>query len=319
MTVWEVVDNAATADGDDLVLSRCGDEWQVHTGPSLLMSSDEHHSEELLAALAIKKAGSVQRVLVGGLGMGFTLRAALERLPSNSEVVLAETSSALVRWNRTCLAHLADRPLEDPRVRLELGDVADRIADANADYDVILLDVDNGPNALVHATNDRLYGPEGSRAALRSLRPGGVLAVWARWPDERYLQQLRVAGFKAEALTIRAVAHDLPTYTVFMAMRPRSAGAGRGARASDPSSPAGRARDELAELAHPQHRARDRDPQQPVAGGDCHGAERDLQEGHVDHRGLQRGRKQHRAPQPAVDEQPPKHGALVGARVEDGE
>lgn len=232
MTVWELVDNVANVDGDDLLLSRIDDEWQVHTGPSLLMSSDEHHSEELLAALAIEKAGSVRRVLVGGLGMGFTLRAALERLPSDSEVVLAETSSALVRWNRTYLAHLAGRPLDDPRVRLELGDVADRIAEAKADYDVILLDVDNGPNALVHSTNNRLYGPAGSRAVLRSLRPGGVLAVWARWPDERYVQRLRVAGFEAEAVTIGAVAPDMPTYTVFMATRPRSAGAGRKTRAS---------------------------------------------------------------------------------------
>lgn len=219
MTVWEVVDNAATVDGDDLVLSRLRDEWQVHTGPTLLMSSDEHHSEEALATLAITKAPSAGRVLVGGLGMGFTLRAALEQLPSSAEVVLAETSSALVRWNRTVLAHLAGHPLEDPRVCLKLGDVAERIADADAHYDVILLDVDNGPDALVHSTNDRLYGAEGSRAALRALRPGGVLAVWARWPDEGYVQQLQEVGFEAEAVTIPAAAEGMPTYTVFLARR----------------------------------------------------------------------------------------------------
>jgi spermidine synthase len=223
MTVWEVIDNAATIDGDDLVLSRFGEEWQVHTGPSLLMSSDEHHSEEALAALAIKKAGAVRRVLVGGLGMGYTLRAALERLPSDAEVVLAETSSALVRWNRTYLGYLAGRPLEDPRVHLELGDVADRIAESNANYDAILLDVDNGPNALVHSTNGSLYGPGGTRAALRSLRPGGVLAVWARWPDDLYVEELQAEGFEAEAVTIAAVADDMPTYTVFLATRPSDA------------------------------------------------------------------------------------------------
>jgi spermidine synthase len=220
MTVWEVVDNAATVDGDDLVLSRLGDEWQVHTGPSLLMSSEDHHSEDALATLAITKAGSASRVLVGGLGMGFTLRAALEQLPSSAEVVLAETSGALVRWNRTWLGHLARQPLTDPRVRLKLGDVVDRIAEASAGYDVILLDVDNGPDALVHSTNDRLYGAEGSRAALRSLRPGGVLAVWARWPDEGYLQQLREVGFEAEAVSIPAAAAEMPEYTVFLARRP---------------------------------------------------------------------------------------------------
>jgi len=220
MNVWEVVDNAATVDGDDLTLSRLHDEWQVHTGPELLMSSAEHHSEEALAMLAIEKAGAAKRVLIGGLGMGFTLRAALEQLPSTSEVVLAETSTALVRWNRTFLAYLAGKPLEDPRVRLQLGDVGDRIADADADYDVILLDVDNGPNALVHTSNERLYGLEGSRAALRALRPGGVLAVWARWPDDGYVERLREGGFDAEAILIPPPIEDLPTYTVFLARRP---------------------------------------------------------------------------------------------------
>jgi spermidine synthase len=220
MAVWEVVDNAETLNGHDLVLSRLGEEWQVHTGPSLLMSSEEHHSEDALATLAIARAGTVERMLVGGLGMGFTLRAALKALPSTSQVVIAETSSALVRWNRTYLAHLADRPLDDPRVQLKLGDVVDRIADASASYDVILLDVDNGPDALVHSTNDRLYGPEGSRAALGALRPGGVLAVWSRHPDEGYLQLLQEVGFEAESVTIPAIAPDMPIYTVFVARRP---------------------------------------------------------------------------------------------------
>jgi spermidine synthase len=220
MAVWEVVDNAATVDGDDLVLSRLGEEWQVHTGPTLLMSSEEHHSEDALATLAIAKAGTVERMLIGGLGMGFTLRAALEKLPASAQVLLAETSSALVRWNRTHLAHLADRPLDDPRVQLVLGDVVARIGDANGDYDVIVLDVDNGPEALVHSTNERLYGPEGCRAALRALRPGGVLAVWARYDNDDYLQRLRDASFEAEAVTIPAIAPDMPMYTVFVAKRP---------------------------------------------------------------------------------------------------
>ena len=219
MAVWEVVDNAATLNGDDLVLSRLGDEWQVHTGPTLLMSNAEHHSEDALATLAIAKAGTVERVLIGGLGMGYTLRAALNELGTSAAVVIAETSSALVRWNRTYLAHLADRPLDDPRVQLKMGDVGDRIAEAHADYDVILLDVDNGPDALVHSTNDRLYGIEGCHAALGALRPGGVLAVWARNHDEDYLQRLREAGFDAESITIPPITQDFPTYTVFLAKR----------------------------------------------------------------------------------------------------
>jgi spermidine synthase len=218
--VWEVVDNAATINGDDLVLSRLGEEWQVHTGPTLLMSNAEHHSEDALATLAIAKAGTVQRMLIGGLGMGYTLRAALDALPSSSNVVVAETSSALVRWNRTYLAHLADRPLEDARVELKLGDVGDRIAEAKANYDVILLDVDNGPDALVHSTNDLLYGPEGCHAALCALRPGGVLAVWARQDDEGYMQRLREVGFEAECVLVPSIPPHVPSYAVFVAKRP---------------------------------------------------------------------------------------------------
>ena len=219
MGIWEVVDNAATINGDDLVLSRLGDEWQVHTGPTLLMSNAEHHSEDALATLAIARAGSVQRVLIGGLGMGFTLRAAVNALPESAAVTIAETSSALVRWNRTYIAHVAERPLEDPRVQLKMGDVTDRITEAEGSYDVILLDVDNGPDALVHSTNDGLYGPEGCQAALRALRPGGVLAVWSRRDDEGYVQRLREVGFEAESITIPAIGPDVPTYVIFMAQR----------------------------------------------------------------------------------------------------
>jgi len=221
MDVWKVIDNTATVAGDDLVLSQLGeDEWAVHTGPTLLMSSEDHHSEEALANLAIKQAGDVKRVLIGGLGMGFTLRAALNGLPDDAQAVLAETSSCIVRWNRTYIAHLAGRPLEDPRVRVELGDVRDRIAESHGDYDVILLDADNGPSALVHSTNDNLYSDTGNRAAFEALRPGGVLAAWSRWPDESYVQRLRDAGFDAAPVEIPASGENQPTYIVFLATKP---------------------------------------------------------------------------------------------------
>jgi spermidine synthase len=232
--IWEVIDNAATVDGDDLVLSRLGDEWAVHTGPTLLMSSELHSSEEALAELTLEQVDSAKRVLVGGLGMGFTLRAALDHLPSDAQVVLAETSSALIRWNRTHLGLLAGDPLMDARVQLQLGDVSDRIAEgATNAYDVILLDVDNGPNALVHATNDSLYSERGSRAAHAALRPGGALAVWSRWPDDDYTQLLREVGFDAESITI--MLPDDAMNTIFLARKPLAGRSQKTARRSAPA------------------------------------------------------------------------------------
>lgn len=220
MDVWEVIDNCATVDGDDLVLSRVADEWAVHTGPTLLMSSGAHHSEDALAHITLGRIGHARRVLVGGLGMGFTLRATLDQLPADAQVVLAETSSHMVRWNRTHLAHLAGSPLSDPRVELKMGDVAERIDEACDEFDAILLDVDNGPYALVHAFNDSLYGPRGSRAALRALKPGGALAVWSRWPAEEYEQRLGEAGFRTETLTLPVPEDEGGTNIIFLAFKP---------------------------------------------------------------------------------------------------
>jgi spermidine synthase len=142
-------------------------------------------------------------VLVGGLGLGFTLRAALDRLPEDARVVVAELVPALVAWNRTRVAHLAGRPLDDPRTRLQQGDVLARIAEAKGAFDAILLDVDNGPSPLSHAANDRLYGEQGVRACRDALRAGGVLAVWSAGPDDRYRARLERAGLEAEV-------HEVP-------------------------------------------------------------------------------------------------------------
>jgi hypothetical protein len=218
MLPWETVARAAGPDGAEWALARRGDEWVVRVAGRALMSSRQHGSEEALAAIALGRLPRGRRdppgrrrgdragptVLVGGLGLGFTLRAALDRLPEDARVVVAELVPALVEWNRTHVAHLAGRPLDDRRTRLQQGDVLSRIAEAKGAFDAILLDVDNGPSAASHAANDRLYGDEGVRACRDALRQGGVLAVWAAGADERYRARLEKAGLEASVETVPA-------------------------------------------------------------------------------------------------------------------
>ena len=197
MQPWEILDRAKAPDGTELVLARRGEELVVRAGGRVLMSSRQHGSEEALAALALKQVKAPRSVLLGGLGLGFALRATLDRLPPEAKVVVAELVPELVGWNRGPAAQLAGRPLDDPRVRLQVGDVASRIAEAAKAYDAILLDLDNSPSSLVLPANDRLYGPKGVRACLAALRSGGVLAVWSAGPDDAYLKRLAAAGFES--------------------------------------------------------------------------------------------------------------------------
>ena len=201
MLPWETIGEARAPDGTAMVLARRGDEWVVRYGGKVLMSSRQHGSEEALAALALQRADRRRRVLVGGMGLGFTLRAALDRLPQDAKVVVAELTPALVEWNRGPAAPLAGRPLDDPRGRVQGGDVLGRIAESRGIYDAILLDVDNGPSPAnaVHSGNERLYSREGISACARALAEGGVLAVWAMQDDPAYVERLRRAGLEAEA------------------------------------------------------------------------------------------------------------------------
>jgi spermidine synthase len=201
---WEIIDRARAPDGAELVLARRGDEWVVRAGGRVLMSSRAHGSEEALAELALARVAAARAVLVGGLGLGFTLRAALDRLPADARVIAVELVPEVVRWNRGPLAELSGRALDDPRVRLQQGDVGARIAEARGAWDAILLDVDNGPAALAHRANRGLYGGRGVRACRDALRPGGVLAVWSAGPDERYRARLEDAGFAVEERTVPA-------------------------------------------------------------------------------------------------------------------
>ncbi len=240
MKPWETVDRARAPDGTELVLARRGGEWVVRAAGRTLMSSRAHGSEEALAALALARVAKPRTVLLGGLGLGFTLRAALDRLPPDGRAIVAELVPAVVAWNRGPLAELAGRPLEDPRARLQLGDVRARIAEARGAFDAILLDVDNGPSALAHADNDGLYGGPGVRACRDALRPGGVLAVWSAGPDERYRLRLERAGLEVEEASLPARGAGAPgvRHVVFLAARaePR----GRGGRPSTTPRRAGR-------------------------------------------------------------------------------
>jgi spermidine synthase len=184
-----------------------------------LMSSRMHGSEQALAALALRRVHAPDAcVLVGGLGMGFTLRATLDLLPEDATVVVAELVPAVVEWNRGVLGTLAAHPLRDARVRVEIGDVADTLQSGPGRFDAVLLDVDNGPDAFAAATNARLYNDQGLAVARAALKPGGVLAVWSAWEDRRFEQRLRYAGFVVDLERVRGrLTKGGPKHTIFLA------------------------------------------------------------------------------------------------------
>lgn len=207
MKPWVLLDTvAAETDAEHLRLLQRDTEFSIRVGTYELMNSRAHGSEEALAELACARIAQRPnaRVLIGGLGMGFTLAAALRALAADSEVVVAELIPAVVRWNRGALAHLAGAPLNDVRVQVREADIAQIMREAPAAYDVILLDVDNGPDGLTRKANDWLYGFAGLSAAYQALRAGGVLAVWSAAGDAAFTQRLLKTGFDVERKPVRA-------------------------------------------------------------------------------------------------------------------
>lgn len=198
---------AIPGSGKSLTLYRSKDDFHINlTGGLELMSTRRHGSEDALGYLPCRRLADPRaaRVLIGGLGMGFTLAAVLVNVGKAAEVTVVELIPEVVEWNRGPLGDASGRPLDDPRVRVEIADVAALIDAADASYDVIALDVDNGPEDFTSGGNTRLYTDAGIAAARKALRPGGVLAYWSADPDERFKARLAATGMKVEEFHVYA-------------------------------------------------------------------------------------------------------------------
>lgn len=225
MNPWVEIDQATVpGDGGEMKLLQRTHEFTINVKNEELMNSRLHGSEEALAELTCTPLAKRRRpvVLIGGLGMGYTLAAALKYLGSQAQVVVAELVPAVIKWNRTYLADLAGRPLEDPRVTVRQGDVGVVIREKSAVYDAILLDVDNGPEGLTHEGNDRLYTLKGLESAKTALKPGGVLAVWSAQPDKAFSKRLRAAGFNIEEVPARARGTRGRWHHIWLAEKPQA-------------------------------------------------------------------------------------------------
>ena len=204
MRPFHHLDSVTTEEGRELTLHRRDQDFFINLDGEELMSTRAPGSEIALAELGCEDLGSARRprVLIGGLGLGYTLRAALAVLPKQAQVVVAELFPAVVEWHRTHLASLAEGSLEDPRVRIEVQDVWDVLSTSGA-FDAILLDVDNGPDGWCLDANSRLYHEGGLERIRKSLSEKGTLALWASQPDPRYVQRLRKRGFQVRTQNVR--------------------------------------------------------------------------------------------------------------------
>jgi spermidine synthase len=223
MIPWEHLDRASVpGGGGEISLHRRGDELSIRIAGTELMNSRMHGSEEKLAELGCLpiREREAASVLVGGLGMGFTLAAALAQLGPSAQVVVAELIGAVVSWNRTHLGHLAGHPLKDARVQVYEGDVGQLLRERQGGFDAVLLDVDNGPSGLTRDSNSQLYGTSGLGAAHAALRAGGVLAVWSVASDPAFTRRLERAGFEVREHNVAARSSNKgPRHTLWIAVK----------------------------------------------------------------------------------------------------
>jgi spermidine synthase len=220
---WKLLDTAQIpGNGGELQLFQREAEFSISiVGGGVLMSTWAHGSEDALAELACSKiAGrALPRVLIGGLGMGFTRAAALRYLGADATVEVAELVPAVVVWNRGARGELAGHPLQDARTMVREGDVAKIIKAARQTYDAILLDVDNGPEGLTRKKNDWLYTTDGLTASYTALRPEGVLAVWSAGPDRDFTARLEKVGFEVKEAHVREHNKESAIHTIWLAER----------------------------------------------------------------------------------------------------
>jgi spermidine synthase len=221
MKPTRLLGRAAAPDGTPLTLHEHDGTLSIRAGGVELMSSRQHYSEERLAEVACAGLGDRRRaaVLIGGLGLGFTLRASLRQLAADATVVVVELVPEVIAWNREASLGLAADVIDDPRVQVVTGDVGEVLAGSRGRFDAVMLDVDNGPRGLTAAANDGLYVATGLGAARAALRPGGRLAVWSAGPDQRFADRMEEAGFAVEVVKARTHPQGGGWNTIFVGVR----------------------------------------------------------------------------------------------------
>lgn len=221
MRHWTLLGEAPIPGTDrSLVLYQGKDDFSIKiAGGHELMNTRKHGSEDALGSLPCQRLSQpdTARVLIGGLGMGFTLAAALQAVGPQAEVTVAELIPEVVEWNRGPLGDFSGRPLDDPRTRVHVGDVAKLLRRQRACFDVIALDVDNGPEGLTKSSNNWLYSAPGIAAAQDALSPGGIVAYWSAGPDQGFHDRLRQCGFLVEETTVHAHGNKGPRHIIWLA------------------------------------------------------------------------------------------------------
>lgn len=222
----ETLATTTTPDGVQLTLVKHSDDYYIEIDGAMLMSTRSFGSERALAETAIRGLANVKRprVLIGGLGLGFTLGAALDGLPREAAVVVAEVFAPVVEWNRRFRFDSSKDRLSDPRVALELRDVVEVVQNTSLPFDAILLDVDNGPDSYCLESNHRLYDSAGLARIKKALKPGGLLAIWSAGSSTAFARNLRKSGFLSETVGVRSRGRKGERHTLFLGRRPRTRG-----------------------------------------------------------------------------------------------
>lgn len=223
MIPWKLLSSTRTPDNkSELTLYQRDTEYSIRVNGLELMNSRMFGSEQMLAKLSCREVADRHNacVLIGGLGMGYTLSAALRSLHADADVLVAELVPSVVEWNQGVLGALADDPLEDSRVTVRIKDVVHVIRSSTSAFDAILLDVDNGPDSMVQEGNDELYSLSGVSMIHRALRPGGVVAVWSASPDSGFTQRLKTSSFHVIEHKVRGRTQKKgPVHTIWIAKK----------------------------------------------------------------------------------------------------